>query len=67
MFIDHCGRGSQMCSIAAMALAIFFLALLLRPAVGQTNFGGGSQNSNPSSDVNPCLLTGIYHLTCRIF
>ena len=67
MFIDHCGRGSQTCSIAAMALAIFFLALLLRPAVGQTNFGGGSQNSNPSSDVNTRLFTGKYHPTCHIF
>merc|ERR1712156_395681 len=52
------GRGSQTCSIAAMALAIIFFASLLRPAVGQSNFGGDSQNSNPSSDVNTRLFTG---------
>merc|ERR1712156_531014 len=44
--------------LAAMALAIIFFATLLRPAVGQTNFGGGSQNSNPSLDVNTRLFTG---------
>merc|ERR1712062_458458 len=45
-------------STRAMTLAIIFFAILLRPAVGQTNFGGGSQNSNPSSDVNTRLFTG---------
>merc|ERR1712156_1379180 len=51
---------------AAMALAIIFFASLLRPAVGQTNFGGGSQNSNPSSDVNTRLFTGNQALDSRL-
>ena len=53
--------------IVAMRLAIIFFAIIFRPSVGQTNFGGGSQNSNPSSDVNTRLFTGICILTCYIF